>query len=533
MAMLLLAMSGLVLVLAPDGEREGPGVVRETRPVPPEAERTSSALLRPASDVPGSAALGSRAPMPSTIRSTGTEHAPSADGASAAVERTEGTLAGRWTDPQGGSVKEMRFQVVPVDPSLTPGYAERAQGYFAHGRTSASVTTDLDGRFSVPGMCPGEYLATEDVETGWRVLGGPFATDREARMVTAPYRIELVILDAEGRPLPPRVEADLEEEHAFCSPLSFPAAGKRSRVPASGSVAGRPLSDGTVVFPVEPEGTYLVGYSSRFIPTRFREVHVPRERCCTRLEIQLPVPMEPGELDLTILTPEGTPLDDSEWSQVHIHEAESGRAVPWGREGIRQGGHRGPSFRCELAPGSYDVRVEAQPYEGCVRWPRVAEYSPAERRIEILPGVRADVAIALRGSGRLELTVARPFPVSDSLFSGGEVALDLDAWLESVRRHGGGCRVSLLEASSERSLPVDFFVRLPKPGGASQGAGFLPWTGSEFAAVPWVLPGRSSRSSTPIPPGEYVVEVELPCGRVFRDRATIEHGKMTSLAFAP
>ena len=79
--------------------------------------------------------------------------------------------------------------------------------------------------------------------------------------------------------------------------------------------------------------------------------------------------------------------------------------MPCGRDGERSSSIGRAGFRCELPPGTYDVRVE--PMHGCSLsdGPR---YSAAARRVEVFAGATTQAEITLGGSGWLELTVSAP-----------------------------------------------------------------------------------------------------------------------------
>jgi hypothetical protein len=307
-----------------------------------------------------------------------------------------GTFVGRWVDPQGEPIREGLFQLVPDDPARKPGYAARAQGYFAGGRTSAAVTTDLDGRFRVEGLCWGDYLATEGHEHDWARIAGPFPTGREAVLVTALYRIEARVLDVDGRPIPAEGLAEgLElplEWAVFCSPID--GAPVRDS-PSTNPIPGRCLSDGTVVFEVKPACTYRVGYASPSFPTQQREVAILRERCCARVEICLPSPSPSGELELTIRKPDGSEVAEDDWYRVTIREAETGRNVPCGHDGDTRGTCRGPRFECALQAGLYDVQVSLD-----APWSVVG--GPSQERVEIIGGVTSELAIEVYDHVRSE-----------------------------------------------------------------------------------------------------------------------------------
>jgi hypothetical protein len=526
--LLVASVAIFAVVITTDGRRAVAS--RAAEPSRFQAPRPSAdaALLRPSPDRSISAAVLS-VPRHTSVARTVAVASKSSPAPASMAAPSAGTFVGRWVDPQGEPIREGHFQLVPDDPSRKPGYASRAKGYFARGRTSAAVTTDLEGRFRVEELSPGDYLVTEGVERAWRSIDGPFPTDREVLLVTALHRIEVRILDAEGRPLAPEAFEATLVSSVFCEPLSTAAREAAPPTPDR-SLAGRALSDGTIVFHVEPESSYRVGYASRSIPIQHQDVLVLAERCCTRVEIRLPPPSSPGELDLAVRTPEGGRLDDGAWPTVTVREVQTGRSMPCGRDGELWASFGLGGFRCELPAGTYDVRVASG---SCLV--DVLRYTPASRRVEIFAGATTEAEITLGGNGRLELTVAAPPPdpsvlVLEELFSApGSAAL------ETLRERAGGCRVTLIDVAA-RSLAVDFFLSIGRAAAPSSDAG---WTCSSSILVdprvtaPFLLPGIACRSATPIPPGEYVVKVELPSGKVVEGSVTIAHGRTTSLVLAP
>jgi hypothetical protein len=405
MALSLLAALAILVAVVATGERDTrasdsgePARGLVAQPAPKHA-LLEVELSGATSDVPAEPRSGfvSRTVLEASV-------APSTAGV-ALVAPADGSLLGRWTDPQGEPIREQRFHLIPVDPARQPAYAQRAKGYFARGRTSGAPTTDLEGRFRIDGLAPGEYLVTEGAKHDWRTIAGPLATGSEARVVSALYRIEVTVEDETGLA---RTQGDgWSLAHLFCTPM-LDEVGSASPWLVHESVAGHLLSDGTVVFLVEPERTYRVGYAALDVPTRICEVPVPRERCATRVELRLAAPVEPGTLELTLLTPTEEPLDPLTWRSVAIREADSGRPVAFGRDGAWQGDGYGALFRSDLTPGSYDVRVKAGFEEwGTAGAPR---FTPAGQRVEVWSGRRTQAELVLGGSGTLELTVALPSP---------------------------------------------------------------------------------------------------------------------------
>ena len=101
----------------------------------------------------------------------------------------------------------------------------------------------------------------------------------------------------------------------------------------------------------------------------------------------------------------------------------------------------------------------------------------------------------------------------------------------------GGCRVTLVDGAA-RLLAVDFQLSVAHAAPTSDDF----WRhSSDRVNAPWpvtvtasfVLPGITCRSATPIPPGEYVVKVELPSGKVLEASVVVAHGKTTELILAP
>ena len=226
----------------------------------------------------------------------------------------------------------------------------------------------------------------------------------------------------------------------------------------------------------------------------------------TRLDLSLEASAGPARLVVRVLDPHGGELPP----KVHVRSPSSSRDLEcaWGR--APEGG-----WSTEVSAGQLLLEATAEPTFGCVishPLPR-AEYTPATRVVEVEPGEERTLELRLGRAGHLDL---EPIETPRGAKAAAEALCEdehgyWDCEREEVRRALGGGFARLIRASGEVVEDLSFDTYVGSLG------------------LPWIVPGWYARCLTPLPPGDWVLEVESDGHALFRADVTIVAGETTVL----
>ena len=275
-------------------------------------------------------------------------------------------LAGRIEDTEGRPLEGVEIWAFP--PYLA-GRSEESlflwrQGTNAsspRGERSGACTSGPGGSFLLEGLEPGNYWLSpaDELAPGSRGTAAYTTGDADIVLVVGRWWLELA---------PP----SSGEGVLFCAGLHQGGADSRLAPVGPGD------SSGTQVFAVEGGRTYVCGWMDSAHAIREERVTIPWSRPRTRLEVQSGEAIDPGTLDLSILTLDRE--DEQRARTVGVFSIESGVELwRW-----TQGSASGPQ---ELSAGAYRLHVRIDPVHGFRDGtPGFESLLVDERRIEILPG---------------------------------------------------------------------------------------------------------------------------------------------------
>jgi len=441
-----------------------------------------------------------------------------------------GELRGQVLDPSGEPVRLYKLWARPapgtgvVAPSLpmrnTPHHVEgwervpsELAGRGVHGE---KVVTDEDGRFYFPAMLPGQY----DV-CGWRESTGdhdrvltaaPVATGGEDLVLTVERRVLVLhVVSHEDRPVQPtlthdptpylRIE-DAEPEHA----LFFLRCDTDGQVleGASQRFDRQRMSNGEIVVEVEAGASYAFGIVSKQVPLFEDVIDIAEDRWLTRRTIRLGEPQTPGDLLVTVETPEG----EHPWSTENVAVLGPQTGVHIENAPPTQG--YGPTYSSRLPAGDYVVEVTPH------QQPTLLGGGHAQAKIhtKVRPGARTEEVLTLGKGGVLRLTVTQGGSPDDTRWPS---AVAQETWLSRRRDAKRMTHTRLTTVRNGKLLPDPFVVRrrtISDPTGQVMGE--------------WLAVGESYWTEI-LPIGEYQLRVQSKGYPPHEQRVMIVYGQTTEL----